>query len=537
MKLNYFIEKENPENAVCGLPDGREVIRLLKAEAKIRVKVIDEMPDPDPASFRRTFYISPNGDDSADGRSPENAWKTLVHLADGGFDFEDGDAVLFERGGEWNSELSTRWSGRFAFHPHSGVTYSAYGAGPRPVLTNSIDASSPDCWQKTDYEGVWRFREKLADIREDIGAIIFDEGKAWGVKLIPNFTLTAFTADARTQNSGMVSNGIEHYFSGGTLLQNPGDIRENLEFIHDYEGGALYLRCNEGNPAEVFGKIRLCRRGHILLSGKETRDITVKNIALKYGGSHGAGLNGCRNVLFEGCEIGFMGGVIQGEDGKRVRFGNGIENWGSCDNFVIRNCHLYQCYDSAMTSQWCGNSPEPVVMKDVHFDNNVVETSNMAVELWNANETATTPDSAMIDCTVNDNYGINLGFGIGHTRPDKSGTFLTGFDFPRQFYRNCVLERNKVARVSHYFLWLKQIAGEGSESGLILRDNVCVLDPKHTLLYRASEDPTNFLSQVVLYRYDGETVSAVQKRGTDVGTEFYADPKGIDPDEEKGLYR
>ena len=49
----------------------------------------------------KTYYISNNGDDNADGLSPQTAWATTEKLMSEFDNLNGGDAVLFERGGEW----------------------------------------------------------------------------------------------------------------------------------------------------------------------------------------------------------------------------------------------------------------------------------------------------------------------------------------------------------------------------------------------------------------------------------------------------
>ena len=68
------------------------------------------------------YYISNNGDDNNDGLSPETAWATYDRP--NSFEFESGDLVLFERGVLWRGMLKAQ----------NGISYSAYGEGPKPKL-------------------------------------------------------------------------------------------------------------------------------------------------------------------------------------------------------------------------------------------------------------------------------------------------------------------------------------------------------------------------------------------------------------------
>ena len=85
-----------------------------------------------PFSFltaQNTYYISPRGDDTHDGRTPGSAWRTLAKC--GAQQYQPGDQVLLERGGRWQERLPLSASGAAG----SPILYSAYGAqGDDPVI-------------------------------------------------------------------------------------------------------------------------------------------------------------------------------------------------------------------------------------------------------------------------------------------------------------------------------------------------------------------------------------------------------------------
>lgn len=77
------------------------------------------------------YYVSPNGDDAADGLSPQTAWRTLEKVSS--TPFEPGTHVLFERGGEWRGRLQSSSSGT----PEAPIVYASYGSGPKPRFYGS----------------------------------------------------------------------------------------------------------------------------------------------------------------------------------------------------------------------------------------------------------------------------------------------------------------------------------------------------------------------------------------------------------------
>ena len=75
----------------------------------------------------KTYFVSPQGNDSADGLSVRNAWKSIdkVNTAT----FQAGDKVLFEGGATFYGNLVIKSSGT----PEKPIVFSGYGEG-RPVI-------------------------------------------------------------------------------------------------------------------------------------------------------------------------------------------------------------------------------------------------------------------------------------------------------------------------------------------------------------------------------------------------------------------
>ena len=75
----------------------------------------------------KTYFISPKGDDSADGLSVRNAWKSIDKV--NASTFQAGDKVLFEGGSTFYGNLVITSSGT----PEKPIGFSGYGQG-RPVI-------------------------------------------------------------------------------------------------------------------------------------------------------------------------------------------------------------------------------------------------------------------------------------------------------------------------------------------------------------------------------------------------------------------
>jgi len=77
------------------------------------------------------YYVSPQGNDANDGRSPAKAWKTVAKVS--AMPFAPGDQILFARGGEWRESLKASSSGA----PGKPIVYAATGTGAKPKFWGS----------------------------------------------------------------------------------------------------------------------------------------------------------------------------------------------------------------------------------------------------------------------------------------------------------------------------------------------------------------------------------------------------------------
>ena len=71
------------------------------------------------------------GDDAADGRTPETAWRSLARADQQ--NLRPGDSLLLLRGCRWGGPLFADWSGT----PAAPITIGAYGEGDPPIIQNS----------------------------------------------------------------------------------------------------------------------------------------------------------------------------------------------------------------------------------------------------------------------------------------------------------------------------------------------------------------------------------------------------------------
>ena len=92
----------------------------------------------------RTFYVAADGNDAADGLTPQTAWRTVDRVNQANGSMIPGDSVLFRRGDVWVND-DIQGNGSSFIHINTGgvggifVTYGAWGDPnlPKPVINGS----------------------------------------------------------------------------------------------------------------------------------------------------------------------------------------------------------------------------------------------------------------------------------------------------------------------------------------------------------------------------------------------------------------
>lgn len=386
----------------------------------------------------KTYYVAADGDDSADGMSEGTPFRTIRKINT--LSLAPGDNVLFRRGDEWNEHLVLQMK--------NGVTYSAYGIGAKPALSNYIQAAGAESWinvgenlwvysgshtsvAHADYPddpslpGSYLISAKIDIIPEntDVGNIVFRSGEktGWGAKI------TRYSRSMIGVGIGTVSLG-----DLGSLTREEGPFRDqhdlcsDFEFFHNPDQRRLYLYCSRGNPGELFDDIRMPVSG--CLAGGECQDVTVDNIEFSYTGVHGINIGGARNFTIRNCSFLWIGGSIQGyelwgnRDQKPVRYGNAFQNWGDCDGFRILNNYVYQTYDTAGGSQiWTDPRRDFCKMFGIVYRGNLFDHCVTAVENWLMMPEGHKRENYFIEYSVEDNMIVHTGYGFGATRWNKGG--------------------------------------------------------------------------------------------------------------------
>ena len=453
------------------------------------------------------YYVSNSGDDKNNGKSETTPIATINRLHE--IELKAGDAVYFKRGDTWRELLLVK----------EGVTYSAYGEGEKPKLFGSLSGVGKEKWIKTDKENVWEFSETIPTDR-DIGNICINGGKLWGIKVSRN----RFN---RAPDSKVVFNGRNRFYSGGHDFFGYQDLKNDLEFFHDWRTLKLYIYCADGNPGECFESMELARKTHVVRG--VAKNVVIDNIAVMHAGSHAiAGFSEVENFTVQNCHFAWVGGSIQfeTENGLVVRLGNAVEKYGAsgCNGYYIRNCYAYQVYDCAYTVQYQGDGDgrDECIFKNVEYANNVAEKCNTGLEVWQRN---TNPDNKkpfiIENMNLHDNYTLFAGYGWGNQRHNKDGNFFYGETaFNTTTYINCSVSRHYGLLASAQALLVRNISPEKYN----FHDNVYFLE-EGKRIGGVCENPNDGTGNVWNPDFNKESVEEFTRRGGENGTVWYSLPK------------
>lgn len=336
-----------------------------------------------------SYYVSNAGDDHNDGLTPETSWKTLERVSKAYLN--PGDGVRFKRGDLFRGTVMAK----------AGVTYCAYGEGEKPKFyAGKKDYADAELWELYDEEHhIWKCREKMLDS----GTLVFNHGEFHSRKLIPSYRdLKYVHRDDESKEFNIRTDMIEDldiFWEFDSLMTRVPSLGEDFpvpclngsNIGESLTCGVLYLRCDRGNPGEIFDSIESLSRLHMFRVANNP-NVRIDNLCIKYVGMHGVSAGGhVVGLEVTNCEIGWIGGAIQnytGMDpnftaarrGQIVRFGNAIEIYGGCERYLAANNYIYEVYDAGITHQITAHNK--FTMKNIRYTDNLIEKCVYGIEYF-----------------------------------------------------------------------------------------------------------------------------------------------------------
>ena len=341
------------------------------------------------------YYVSNGGNDANDGKSPSTAWASLDRVRDA--DLQYGDIVYFERGGTWYGELIMR----------GGVTYTAYGNGPKPVISGSVpDAAESASWtlygMSVDGGKIWLYK----DATPDCGLILLN-GTIVARKAYPAWDGHQYIIDGEefTLEDGLFADLM--YF---TKLDLDG---RDLPLMIEGSGmtGELYFRCDAGNPAEVFDTIELALSPKAAQPGQDGWN-AIDNINFRCYSISGMDCCNQNHIVYQNCETAWCGGAVKEYDPRPFGPATVVSGGGAlmfaCD-VVYRHNYIHDCESKGLAVVSSGN-PATLNRVGILAEGNVVERCGSAVYFWTGGFQLDA-GFRFEDVTIRDNYFINSAYG------------------------------------------------------------------------------------------------------------------------------
>lgn len=520
----FKIELASYDGRVIEIKEGDADAALAEAHEKAE-QIINSETEYTPADIKGTcYYVSSlNGDDSADGKSPETAWATFQNLykyVAGDTlrlsNVREGDGVFVERGSYINGNVGK--DNYIDMFP--GVIYTTYGEGAKPVLTRELPMNEPaGKWSATQWDNIWKLDYDIIDNPGNISFIKQDGTELWGVMTFPQDYNDPF--NGKTRYFGLVSNGEEHFISGGVDFKSPGDLKHNLEYYGDCVVGGLYLYCDKGNPGELFKEIHISLSKSVVgyfEDSKSTMMTRLDNFDIRYSGSCSVSTGNAENVAITNCTFEWIGGAYQNPG---VRYGNAVQNWGSCDGFYVNDCYFKDVYDAAVTTQGASGN-----MVNFYSSGCVLERCDFPYEIWNNGSSDLDiyfPEPKLCNVFIKNNYVIDAGFGFCDIRTDRRGTFI---DFAkgvqRALHKNVVYEGNVNIAASEYAI-RSGMTALGKSEGTIFKNNTYYVDPTEAYFGKLIYNLFDRTGPVrIVYPYTSRYLTYLNSVGVEMGSTFYS---------------
>ena len=312
------------------------------------------------------YYISPTGDDANDGLSPVTAKQSLDWLQRALYPtneiLQPGDAVFLERGGIYRVNPEP---GYLDFNI-PGITIGAYGEGAKPIITASPEnGSGAEKWIEVchtdDGVRIWQYYADMLDT----ASVVLNDGQEYADRVYEFFNgqeyvscdaeyyLMEFNLGLRGQDSLLP---LEETLVKDLQIVSRPDLAGRLGAnggVDPHAKGPLYLRCDRGNPGELYDSIEFNTYNLWGLVWLCTPDVTFDNISFRCGGTsfikngrkfEGSTGSDVTGIVIQNCEFAFGGGAVS--------FYNTPPEAEPC--VMVQGDGVYcVCYDSVFRNNYC----------------------------------------------------------------------------------------------------------------------------------------------------------------------------------------
>ena len=357
------------------------------------------------------YYVSNDGDDNNDGLTPETAWRTLKKVAEVNGFWGDapllkaGDIVFFRRGDVfrmkeigWDPYLADE----AALHLKvDGVTYSAYGEGEKPIITESTEnGSGAEKWNLVYEDGsgkkIWQY---YRDMR-DVSMIVLNDGEVLTTRVYEYYNENGYISCEATGWWQHEAEGVtlkdrllpleESMTEDLTIISRPVRFEPEADWING-DVGPLYLRCDKGNPGELYQSIEFTEYQLNGIIQLRASDVVFDNISFRCNGSAYMKCSGesgawkeIKNTVIQNCEFAYGGCTVtfyrEREDGALVVEVQGDGIYSIVRNTTIQNNYFHDGPTTSATYEADINDKDAVDGYYYCLDNVIINTNGIRLD-------------------------------------------------------------------------------------------------------------------------------------------------------------
>ena len=415
----------------------------------------------DPESTGTVYYISNSGNDNNDGLSPETAWATLDRAFETYWPLtrdllKPGDTVLLERGGTWYISPDEREGlTSDAYNIVEGVTLGAYGEGTRPVVRGDIpEANEPAFWTLYHDENgvkIWASNNKL----QDSNVIVFNGGESYAEEIMPHWSTNLnHYCNAKGEPFDIVAE-LENNLSFCCMLDL--DSAESVDLQNSTARGTLYLRCDDGNPAEVFDEVAVpqAQTGLGLHTNASLVDLDIRYFTCI--ATELSGYDGYTGQQVINCEVSWCGGLISEYQFSDERpegvlrpycAGGALQVSGSGN--AVRDSYIHHCGPMTLIISIHVDGPEKRTFEYMTHSGNLIEYCGTALHI---------ADLTKMDDADAEGFISNLTFAdniVMHSGEGWIGNFILQTDNQH----------------SGFYSALENFMGASNNDGIYITDNI-----------------------------------------------------------------
>lgn len=359
---------------------------ILSAESEI---VHSDTYIPGETYTGTAYYVSNDGDDGNDGRTPETAWRTLDRVLDangyyGRTELKPGDAVFFRRDDTFR--LNETQDGAFDVMI-SDLTLSAYGEGDKPIITGSSEnGAGTEKWKLVYEDGtgkkIWQFYRDMIDV----SMLVLNDGENVTTRVYEYYTDDGYVS---CEMDGWWMHTDDCLTLKDELLPLEESMTEDLSIISRPKRfgtdmgasgvGPLYFRCDSGNPGEIYSSIEFSEyyiRGLVWL---RATGVVFDNLSFRCGGNsfmkNGLQWKEITDTHIQNCEFAYGGGCVTWyrflPDGKPFMEPQGDGIYNIVRNTLIQKNYFHDMMSTTVTYEGDDFNDMDAVDGNYHFLNNV----------------------------------------------------------------------------------------------------------------------------------------------------------------------